>query len=71
MKKLSKQEQAHAEKLQAELQAQINSTTYSPREEAEKRQSVFRKNEAEKAKLKDIKSEGYLFNGEHSKGINA
>ena len=44
------------------LQEEVNRTTYSPREESEKRQATYKKNEAEKAILKkrkaSIKSHG-------------
>lgn len=44
------------EQLQKELQAAINSTTYSPREESGRRQALYTKNEAERATLKQMKA---------------
>ena len=45
-----------AEQLRSELQEEINKATYSPKEEAERRQALYRKNEAEKATIKSMKA---------------
>jgi intergrase/recombinase len=45
-----------AERLRRELQQEINRTTYIPREESERRQALYKKDDAEKANLKRMKA---------------
>lgn len=49
-------ESPETEKRRAELQEEVNRNTYSPREESERRQALYKKDEAERATLKSMKA---------------
>jgi hypothetical protein len=49
-------ESPQTEQLRKNLQEQVNSTTYSSRVESERRQALYKKDEAEKATLKKMKA---------------
>lgn len=49
-------ESPEAYRLRDVLQAEVNRNTYSPREESERRQTLYKKDEAERANLKRMKS---------------
>lgn len=49
-------ESHRTEQLRKELQEEINRNSYSPRVESERRQELYKKDEAEKANLKKMRA---------------